>query len=135
MNISEKDGSDTSNEHQTSFSWEVMSVQDSKRLEVISLLFDGDETLLRFLFNLRRPELRKTRSELLLEAQRLGTGERILIEIAMDTWDREGRFSDVFNKLDGENLVRLVRAICHLKEIRNEVMHALIDDENGGFCL
>jgi hypothetical protein len=49
--------------------------------------------------------------------------------------DRDGRFSEIFDGLNCKNLVRFIRAICHLKEIRNEVMHAVIDDENGGFCL
>jgi hypothetical protein len=135
MNTSEKDGADMPNEKPGWFSWEVVSLQDSRRLEAISLLFGGDERLLRFLFNFRRPELRKSRSALRLEASHFSAGERVLIEIAMDLWGRGGRFSPIFDDLDATNLANLVRAVCHLREIRNEVMHALIDDENGGFCL
>jgi hypothetical protein len=79
MSTSEKDDTDMPTERPIWFSWEVMSFQDSRKLETISLLFGGDERLLRFFFNLSRPELRKPRSELLLDAKRLSTGERLRV--------------------------------------------------------
>ena len=119
------------------FSWDCVSFPDSRRLETISLLIRANEPLLRFIFDLKRPRLRDDAKILLKEAQKLSSGERLLIQAAIDFWRGEGntRLSDILRDWDTSNLVSFVRAICHLKSIREEVMHGLIDDEHGGFCL
>lgn len=43
---------------------------------------------------------------------------------------RSLNLADALETWDEENLTRFIRAVCHLAEIRNPVMHALIDDEN-----
>lgn len=116
-----------------------MSLQDSRKLETISLLLNHDEKLLEFLFNFGRPALRQEPKVLIEESITLSPSNRIKILSAIDIWkdyDSGGTtLSEILKSMDPSGLVNLVRALCHLREIRNEVMHALIDDENGGFCL
>ncbi len=119
------------------FSWDCITFQQSHLLETISLLTEADSELLRFIFNLRIPALRKPAKALLQEAAKLGSANQLVVQAAIDLWSGEGNtsFSNVLATWDSNQWVQFIRAICHLKEIREEVMHGLIDDQNGGFCL
>lgn len=119
------------------FSWDTVSLSESHRLEAVAILLDTDTRLMRFLFDFRRPRLRCSAEELLQQVQSLSRGEQLLVAAAIDIWCGEGKFNfaTALNTLDDINMSRLVRAICHLTGIREEVMHGLIDDQNGGFCL
>ncbi len=119
------------------FAWSETNLADSRRLETIALIFKHDERLLSRLFDFQSPRLRAPAAQLIANNADLNPSELLLIRCAIDIWNGEGHanLSEILRHWDGEVLVRLVRALCHLKEIRNEVMHALIDDENGGFCL
>lgn len=140
MNISEEDGTDDRkplSDVPTWFSWSAMSLQDSVKLQAISLLCGGDERLIRFIFNLKKPELRRDPGKLMVDALSLSQSEALLVRLAMDFWNGGGctLFDEVLSTLDARSLIRFIRALCHLKELRYGVMHGLIDDENGGFCL
>ncbi|MFN8792318.1 MAG: hypothetical protein ACK5Y2_12765 [Bdellovibrionales bacterium] len=92
---------------------------------------------MKFLFDLKNPRLRLSSEELLQQSRVFSRGEQLLVAAAIDICSENGRFNfaEALNHLDDTNVSRLVRAICHLREIREEVMHGLIDDQNGGFCL
>ena len=119
------------------FSWSTVTSAESHRLQAIDLLLGHDERLLRFIFNLKKPELRRDPGKLMVDALSLSHSEALLVRLAMDFWNGGGctLFDEVLSTLDPRSLIRFVRALCHLKELRYGVMHALIDDENGGFCL
>lgn len=119
------------------FSWESVSISESHRLESIALLLNTDARLMKFLFDFSKPRLRLPVDELMQQTQGLSRGEQLLVQAAVDIWCGEGnfKFAAALNTLDDTNISRLIRSICHLREIREEVMHGLIDDQNGGFCL
>jgi hypothetical protein len=119
------------------FSWHTVSLSESHRLQTIAILLGTDRRLMKFLFDFKNPRLRLPTEELLKSSQCFSRGEQLLIAAAIDIWSEAGVFSfaSALNHFDDTNMSRLVRAICHLREIREEVMHGLIDDQNGGFCL
>lgn len=119
------------------FSWDTVSLGESHRLESIAILFNTDTLLMKFIFDFEKPRLRLNAEELLLQAKVLSSGEQLLVAAAIDIWCENGNFNfaSALSALDDTNMSRLVRAICHLREIREETMHGLIDDQNGGFCL
>jgi len=119
------------------FSWSSFNLQDSNRLQAVSLLVSHNPRWLHFLFDYQSPQLRVSANDLLVEAEEFSFGEECLIRAAITLWGAKGDFdlSAALLTWNEEHLVGFVRAICHLNEIRNPVMHALIDDENGGFCL
>lgn len=133
MKPSKKRGSSETNEKQPmTFGWQYSSLSDSHRLVAIYRLLDGDEKLLQFLFDLREPKLRLSADCLLSEAECLSHGEKLLILAGIDLWCGEGHLDlgDALSTWDDKNFTHFIQAICHLKEIRNSVMHTLIDDEN-----
>ena len=119
------------------FSWHTVSLSESHRLQAIAILLDTNTRLMKFLFDLKNPRLRLPVDKLLAESKILSRGEQLLISAAIDIWCESGgfNFAAAINHLDDTNMSRLVRAICHLREVREEVMRGLIDDQNGGFCL
>lgn len=122
--------------HRT-FSWFEASLSDRHRLEAIYLLMGGDDRLLHFVFDLDHPRLRLPANELLKQTQGWSRGEIFLVQAAIEFWTGSSclRLGEAISRWDEINITRFIRALCHLCEIRNSVMHGLIDDENGGFCL
>lgn len=127
----------SSSKERSWFAWEQASLVECRRLEAIDLLFRHDERLLRFLFDFSHPRLRVPSGALLREAKSLPKADEVLVSAAIDIWNGEGStgFNRLLAALNDDELCSFVRALCHLKDIRNAVMHGLIDDENGGFCL
>lgn len=119
------------------FAWHTVNLSESHRLQAIAILLGTDTRLMKFLFDLKSPKLRLPSADLIKHARCFSQGEQLLITAAIDIWNEDGgfNFAAALNGLDNTNVSRLVRAICHLREIREEVMHGLIDDQNGGFCL
>ena len=118
------------------FSWDTVSLCESHRLEAIALLLNTESRLMKFLFDFSKPRLRCPVDELLQQARSLSHGEQLLVAAAVDIWCKQGKldFAAALNVLDDTNMSQLIRSVCHLREIREEVMHGLIDDQNGGFC-
>lgn len=115
------------------FAWETVSLSQAHLLTCIYKLVGGDEKLLRFIFDLRKPKLRLASEDLLLEARAFSHGEQLLIQAGIDLWCGQGNLKliEALETWDEANLTKFVQAICHFSEIRNPVMHALIDDENS----
>lgn len=133
MNSQKKRGSrETSEPQQVSFGWASSSLADSHRLIAVYRLLGGNDRLLKFIFDLRSPKLRLPPDTLLAEAAGLSHGEQLLVQAGIDLWCGQGRFNlaDALETWDEEITTRFIRAVCHLAEVRNPVMHALIDDEN-----
>lgn len=117
-----------------SFAWSGQSLSHCRRLETISKLLNDDEEMLRFILDLRSPQLRLPVEALIKQTHGMSQGKTLLFHAAIGIWSGQGDFN-IFEALktwDDENLTRFIRAICYLREIRTPVMHALIDDENAG---
>ena len=96
-----------------------MNLQMAHLISSIQILFRHDERLIYFLFSHKNPELRLGVDELLNEAHCLSRGEYILIQAAIDFWNGTGgfRLGDAMNVLDDENVLALVKAMLHQREI------------------
>ena len=97
-----------------------MNLQTAHLISSIQILFRHDERLIYFLFSHKNPELRLCTGELLNEARDLSRGEYILIQAAIDFWNGTGgfRLGDALNVLDDENVLALVMAMLHQREIK-----------------
>jgi hypothetical protein len=106
-----------------------MTFQQVHLISTIHKLFRNDERLIYFFFSHKRPELRLGPGELLQEARCLSSGEYILIQAAMDFWVRSSRFRlvDALGCLDDDNVIALVKAILHWREID---IACLLDEES-----
>ena len=96
-----------------------MNFQQAHLISTIQKLFRNDERLIYFFFDHKRPELRLGPGELLQEARSLSSGENLLVQAAMDFWIRTSGFRliDALDTLDDENVMALIRAILHWREI------------------
>jgi hypothetical protein len=132
MKSSKKHGRREMNDPPLTFGWTCASLADSHRLIAIYRLLDGDDRLLKFIFDLRTPKLRLPPDALIAEAAGLSHGERLLVQAGIDLWCGQGRLNlaEALENWDEENTTRFIRAVCHLAEVRTSVLHALIDDEN-----
>lgn len=73
-----------------------------RRLQAISLLFANNPNLLKFMFLPDRRGLSAPPSELLEFANGFSSGEKILVQVALDLWSGEGhaQMGDVVERLD-----------------------------------
>lgn len=101
-----------------------MNLVQAHLISSIQTLFRGDERLIYFFFNHKRPELRASVVELLREARSLSGGEYLLIQAALDFWNGEGglKLADLLSGLDDENILSFVRAILGWREIDVEYL-------------
>jgi len=118
-----------------SLSWPGTSLSEAHLLKSIYILLGGDDRLLEFLFHRWEPKLRVGEDRLLKEAQALSSGERILIQAAVDLWSGNGgvRLGQLIDILDDGNMTNFIKSLCHLREIREPVLHGLIDIESPSF--
>ena len=94
------------------------SLARCNKIRAIHAVFDSDERLLQFLFHHMKAELRASPTELIEEARVLSCGEFLLVKVALDLWCGQGgaTISELLSVLDDQNLIRLMRAICILRE-------------------
>jgi hypothetical protein len=115
--------------------WSYVTLQQQHRLESVYILFGGDDELLEYFFNDRVAEPRLPAKDLLRGARKLGSEHSQLIRAALDIWNGGGRatVADMLKNLSDEHLTNFIKALCHLREIREPVLHGLIDIENPSF--
>ena len=116
-------------------SWSHVTLQETHRLESVYILFGGDDALLEFFFNHKAAEPRLPAKQLLLAARELDSEQTQLIRAALDIWSGGGRatVADILKNLSDDHLTNFIKALCHLREIREPVLHGLIDIENPSF--
>jgi|GEM_PF-2719196 len=107
-------------------SFESGSLEEMKLFSSIQILFRGDARLIYFLFHHQNRNLRRPPAELLKDARGLSSGERILIQTALDLWGGYGnvRLSAILKKLDHENFIAFIRALLRYREIDLEEVAA-----------
>lgn len=85
--------------------------------EVLNLIFAKHPKLLHFLFDRHEPCLRQDAETLLVDAGVLSTGERILVQVALDLWSGEGGvcLGEIVERLDSGNYFNLLAGLRHLR--------------------
>jgi hypothetical protein len=118
-----------------SLSWSHATLAETRRLEAIYILFGGDDSLLDFFFHHTEPGLRLPTAALLKAAARLDAEEFQLVSVGVGIWSGTGgaRVGDVVRQLDDDRLTNFIKSISHLREIRESVLHGLIDIESPSF--
>lgn len=91
------------------------------RWHAISMLLAQNPKLIDFVFNEKRDRLAQPALMLRREARAFSTGEKVLIQIALDIWDDCGgaRLSEVIFSLDPIRLELFLRAVEILRFSRS----------------
>lgn len=112
------------------------NVRSTHLLESIYRLLGGEERLLRVLFDFEKSQWPFQDDNIKKVILEMNSDDQILIRLAMDFWNQSGsvKLIEALELLDDLNCKRLIVAICHQKQIRKEVIHALVDDEDGSIC-
>ena len=118
-----------------SLSWSCVTLAETHRLEAIYILFGGDDSLLDFFFHHTEPRLRLPSVDLLKAATKLDAEEYFLVRAGAEIWNGEisSTIGGLVKRLDDDRLTNFIKAIVHLREIREPVLHGLIDIENPSF--
>jgi hypothetical protein len=85
--------------------------------EVLNLIFLKHPQLLHFLFDRHEPCLRQDAETLLYDAGVFSSGEKILVQVALDLWCGQGeaRLWDIVERLDSGNYHNLLAGLRHLR--------------------
>lgn len=97
--------------------WKGTTEHCRQMQEVLNLIFAKHPELLHFLFDRHEPCLRQDAETLLCEAGVFSSGEKILIQVALDLWSGEGqaRFWDIVQRLDVWNYFNLLAGLRLLR--------------------
>ncbi len=107
------------------------------RISAISILCNCNPALTEFIFHHKRPKLRLTTPKLLEESQEFDREDQMIIRASIDFWNRTAhtQLNQMLDYWDPYVWMRFVQAICHLKEVRQDVIERLMEDEERGFPL
>lgn len=85
--------------------------------EVLNLIFAKHPKLLHFLFDRHEPCLRQDAETLLNDAGVFSSGEKILVQVALDLWCGQGeaRLWDIVERLDLSNYQNVLAGLRHLR--------------------
>jgi hypothetical protein len=99
--------------------WKNASVTECKLFESISILFAGNEVLLKYVFDPNAPKLKRRPGILREDAWGFSHGEELLIHAALDLWSGSGHlaFWDCLETWDDQSWTCFIKAICDLKKI------------------
>lgn len=112
-------------------SWEGSSLAEAHRNKSISILLNYDEDLFHRLFHYGLPLRLRNDSEIYERGFKcVSSEEAILIRAALDFYDSTGDLPlwQCLWDLDYLVLIRLIRAICHLREIQLETIQGIMND-------
>jgi hypothetical protein len=107
--------------------WKDASNEDLQLKGGMEYLLCKHPKLLDFIFNDSHPTLRAHPEKLLIQAEAFSTGERILIQVALDLWDGSGKtqFLDIIYKLDENTKHRVFLTLQYLNIISTVGAHCL----------
>ena len=99
--------------------WRGASLYELQLSGVYERLFFNHSKLLAFLFEPEVPHLRRLPEDLLGDLGMFSSGEKVLIQLALDLWDGSGNtlFWDIFYRLDSETLSELIECLKYLELI------------------
>jgi hypothetical protein len=94
------------------FQWKNADPGDLKRFNAISMFLNKYPSLLTFLFSPTKPELNGSPESLKKRSGGFSSGEKVLINIALDIWSDSGdaKINDLYT-LDSENFQNVLKAL------------------------
>jgi hypothetical protein len=89
---------------------------EQKLFTAINYFLCRHPKLLDFVFDPKKPRLRKPPEKLLIEGRYLSSGEYLMVRVAMDLWSGSGnaKVYELIENLDPENFKRVLKAIIDL---------------------
>jgi hypothetical protein len=114
--------------------WESSDLAEAHRTKSISILLNNDEDLFHRLFHYGPPLRLRNESDIYEQGFKLlKSGDAILIRAALDFYNSTGDLPlwECLWGLDYLVLIRLIRAICHLREIQLEGIQGIMNDYLG----
>jgi hypothetical protein len=114
--------------------WKDTSQEEQRLKLVMEWIFRNHPQLLEFLFKSNIPYLRDEPEKLIVEAGAFSSGEKVLIQVALDLWNGSGKalFWDVIHRLDTRNQNSVFVALQYLKIIPIVGAHRISTIKNGG---
>jgi len=92
--------------------WTNACKGDVKRASAISVLMDKHPALIDWMFREDKPELKASPGQILKRAGAFSTGEKILIQLALDIWSGDGATKILdLDRLDPGNFKNALSAI------------------------
>ena len=73
-----------------SFTWLKANTDEQRLIKAITILFNDDQRLLEFVFETKRPRLRKRSGILRDDSWNFSSAEQLLIRVALDFWSGSG---------------------------------------------
>lgn len=117
-----------------SIGWSDSDLARTHRAKSIEILLDQDEDLWNHIFHRGVPICRLGDQEIFgRHFKSLSSEGQLLIRASLDLWDSTGDLPlwQCFWGLDHLALIRLIRAMCHLREIQLETIQGIMSDYLG----
>ena len=114
--------------------WSDSDLARVHRAKSIGILLNQDEDLWNHLFHWGVPiRLRMNQEVFGKHFKKLSSEEQLLIRASLDLWDSTGDLLlwQCLWDLDHLVLIRLIRAMCHLREIQLETIQGIMSDYLG----
>jgi hypothetical protein len=111
--------------------WCDSELEIAHRAKSIGILLNQDEELWHYLFHRKIPHRLRDEQEIFgKQFKSLSSEERVLVRASLDIWDSTGDLPlwECLWGLDYIVLIRLIRSICHLREIQLEAIQGVMTD-------
>lgn len=97
--------------------WKNASESDELLLATIAKLFRNDQNLLSFFFHFSQAKLSTSSEEIKKMAMGFGSGQDLLVRIALDIWSEEGGiyFNEIYQKLDNQRFDEVLKILQILR--------------------
>jgi hypothetical protein len=99
--------------------WKDASVNEILLYQCISLLLGYDKRLIGFVFDPKRPKIRKRAGILREDAHCFGDGEQLLIRAALDFWSGSGQLAlwEMLETWDDTTWARFTQALSEYRRL------------------
>lgn len=114
--------------------WYNSGLAQNHRIKSIGILLNHDETLCRLLFKISSSlEIAEGKEFFKNSFKDVSAEEIVLFRAALDIWNSSGDILlwQCLWELDHLQVVQLVRAICHLRELQLEAIQGIMTDYLG----
>jgi len=115
-----------------SYSWQNASASEVVIYQCVSLLCDYDKRLIDFIFDPKRPRIRKRAGILIEDAWGFSHGEQLLIRAALDLWSGNGHLAlwEMLETWDDATWARFIRVIGEYRRLDGVLRRQ--DEANAG---
>ena len=114
--------------------WDDSDLAKAHRAKSIRILLNNDEDLWHYLFHHNPPIRLREEKELFGQSFKLLSSEEgVLVRASLDLWNSTGDLYlwEFLWDLDYLSFIRLIRAMCHLRELQLETIQGIMSDYLG----